>query len=335
MGRRIVAFALVALAICLLILASVLAFSPVGAHLLNGQVAPTVSTVPLTFFSLPKPPSTLCGQLSSGNSGSTPTPTTALTAKAKPPAVSATAAYLLDADTGQTLDDVNGETSLPMASTTKIMTALIAIQTADLNQLVTIHQDAYNEVHQNDGSSAFLVVGDKIPLKYLLYGLLLPSGDDAAVAIADAVGGTEENFVHIMNIFALRLHLYQTHYSNPDGLPAPNHYTSAYDLARLARCAMTIPLFAQLVQTKTYTLPANSEHHRYIWQTTDTLLNTYKGATGIKTGTTPEAGYCLVFSATHKGDHLIGVILHSTSEADRFADATALLNWGFSLPATA
>jgi D-alanyl-D-alanine carboxypeptidase (penicillin-binding protein 5/6) len=333
-GRRIVAVTLVALAICLLILASVLAFSPMGAHLLHGQVAPSVSTVPLTFFSLPEPPSILCEQLSSGNSGSTSTPTSALAAKAKPPAISATAAYLLDADTGQTLADVNGETSLPMASTTKIMTALIAIETADLNQLVTIHQDAYNEVHQNNGSSALLVVGDKIPLKYLLYGLLLPSGDDAAVAIADAVGGTKENFVHIMNIFALRLHLYQTHYSNPDGLSAPAHYTSAYDLARLARCAMTIPLFAQIVQTKTYTLPADGEHHRYTWETTDTLLNTYKGATGIKTGTTPEAGFCLVFSATHNGYHLIGVVLHSTSEANRFADATALLDWGFSLPAT-
>jgi len=336
MGRRIVALALVALAICLLIMASVVAFSPMGAHLLSGQVAPTVSTLPLTFFSLPEPPSILCEQLSSGNSGSTPTPssTPVLVAKAKPPAISATAAYLLDADTGQTLADVNGETSLPMASTTKIMTALIAIETADLNQLVTIHQDAYNEVHQNNGSSAFLVVGDRIPLKYLLYGLLLPSGDDAAVAIADSVGGTKENFVHVMNIFALRLHLYQTHYSNPDGLPAPDHYTSAYDLARLARCAMTIPLFAQIVQTKAYTLPPNGEHHRYTWETTDTLLNTYNGATGIKTGTTPEAGFCLVFSATHKGYHLIGVVLHSTSEAHRFADATTLLNWGFSLPPT-
>jgi len=138
--------------------------------------------------------------------------------------------------------------------------------------------------------------------------------------------------VRMMNITAYRLHMYQTHYANPDGLPAPDHYTSAYDLVRLAQYAMTIPLFAQIVQTQEYTLPGNKLHHRYVWKTTNTLLGTYMGATGIKTGTTPQAGFCLVFSATRDGHHLIGVVLHSTSEQHRFADAKALLDWGFGLP---
>ncbi len=317
MPRRIAAIMLILIAICLGIMAPVLAFTPVGKDLLNTltQVTPTATT--LLPFPTPTP---------------TAPPTPVLTVRGKPPIVSAAAAYLLDADTGHTLVDLNGEEPLPMASTTKIMTAVIAIETADPDQLVTIQQDAYNEVHQNNGSSAFLMIGDKIPLKYLLYGLLLPSGDDAAVAIADAVGGTEANFVRIMNIFAYRLHLYQTHYGNPDGLEAPGHHSSAYDLVRLAHYAMTLPAFAQIVQAQSYTLPANADHHKYTWKTTNTLLGTYKGATGIKTGTTPEAGFCLVFSAIRNGHHLIGVVLRDKNETLRFADARTLLNWGFNLP---
>jgi D-alanyl-D-alanine carboxypeptidase (penicillin-binding protein 5/6) len=265
----------------------------------------------------------------------TPTPippTPILTVEGKPPTVSATAAYLLDEDTGNTLADINGEEPLPMASTTKIMAAILAIQAGDLNSLVVIHQDAVDEVILNQGSSAQLIAGDRIRLIDLLYALLVPSGDDAAIAIADAVGGSEQNFVRMMNITANRLHLFQTHYANPDGLPVPDHYSSAYDLVRLAQYAMTIPLFAQIVQTQEYSIPMNGLHHGYVWKTTNTLLGTYKGATGIKTGTTLKAGYCLVFSATRDGHHLIGVVLHSTSEQSRFADAKALLDWGFGLP---
>lgn len=312
--RRINPVIPILLALSLGIIAAALVFTPVGAYLLNGQtsIAPTatpMSTLP------PKPILTVAG---------------------KSPTVSASAAYLFDADTGHTLADFHGETPLPMASTTKIMTAIIAIQSADPEQLIPIHQDAINEVIQNQGSSAQLIAGDKIPLKDLLYGLLLPSGDDAAVAIADAIGGTKANFANIMNIYAYRLRLFQTHYINPDGLQARGHYTSAYDLARLAHYAMTLPTFAQIVQTQSYTLPAKGGHHQYLWKTTNQLLGTgtdaYTGATGIKTGTTPEAGFCLVFSATRNGHHLIGVVLHSTSEAHRFTDAKTLLNWGFALP---
>src|SRR5256884_8357274 len=269
-----------------------------------------------------------------------PRRTPMLTVGGTPPPVSAQAAYLLDADTGHVLVDVRGEQRLPMASTTKIMTALIVIQTADLSQLVTIRQDAIKEVQAHNGSTANLVVGDQISLKDLLYGLMLPSGDDAAVAIADAVGGTTSKFVQTMNLFARRLHLTQTHYINPDGLtyltpqgrPDPNQYMSAADLVHLARSAMANPFFAQIVELQHYALPASAVHHAYAWDSINTLLSTYPGATGIKTGYTVEAGYCLVFAATNGKYHLIGVLLHEPSTAQRFADARELLNWGFTLP---
>src|SRR5260370_26345496 len=252
----------------------------------------------------------------------TTTVQTVLTAQGPAPTIAASAAYLLDADTGNMIADINGEKPLPMASTTKIMAALIVIQTSDLDQLVSIKQDAYDRAHNNGGSSANLVVRDQISLKDLLYGLLLRSGDDAAAAIADALGGTQA-FVERMNLFAYRLHLFQTHYSTVDGLTNDeDHYSTAYDLVQLAQYAMSIPLFAQIVQTPEYTLATTAQHHSYTWVTTNTLLTTYPGMIGIKTGYTVKAGWCLVFSAKRADHMLIGAILDSSSESQRGRDAT-------------
>jgi len=323
MVRRIVGIFMVLLALIIIIASSLIVFPSVATGAANslGIISPTPTPFPT--------PAPFIAQ-------STTQPTPVLTIQGTPPTVTASSAYLLDADTGNILADINGERPVPMASTTKIMTALIVIQTADLNMLVTVHQDAINEVINNGGSSAFLVRGDQIRLKDLLYGLLLPSGDDAAVAIADAVGGTEQAFVQRMNLFAYHLHLFQTHYSNPDGLPIANHYTTAADLARLTHYAMSVPLFDQIVSTTQYKLSPTNLHHGYTWTTTNPLLpgqpNAYVGATGVKTGTTPEAGFCLVFAATRNNHHLIGVVLHSSSETTRGTDAVALLNWGFNLP---
>src|SRR5712671_1024058 len=196
MIRRTIAIALLFISISTIILVPIFTFTPIGKHLFDGSTStPTPTLIPFT----PTP---------------TPKPTPILTVKGKPPAITASEAILLDADTGHILDDLHGEHPVPMASTTKIMTALIAIRAADLNELITIHQDALNEVNLNHGSTAQLTPGDQIPLQDLLYGLLLPSGDDAAIAIADAVGGSTGNFVNLMNLFAYRLHLYQTHYIN-------------------------------------------------------------------------------------------------------------------------
>lgn len=326
MQRRTIAIILLSLAICLLISVPVLAFTPLGANLLGGgQPAPQPTIAPTFLKYTPIP---------------TPKATPVLTPNGKPPALSANEAILVDEDSGHILFDLNGEHAQPMASTTKIMTAVIAIQTANLDTLVTVHQDAVNEVNNNGGSSANLRAGEQLTLRDLLYGLLLPSGDDAAIAIADALGGTTQNFVHVMNLYAYRLRLFSTHFINPDGLtyydasnqPIPGHYTTAYDLARLAQYAMSLPLFAQIVRTRHYSLPATATHGAHAWDNTNTLLTTYSGTTGIKTGFTLEAGSCLVFSATRSGHHLLGVVLHSTSENNRFRDAETLLNWGFALP---
>ena len=164
---------------------------------------------------------------------------------------------------------------------------------------------------------------------------MLPSGDDAALVIADAQGGSTDHFVTLMNLFSERLHLFQTHYDNPHGLNLandPNHYSSASDLASLAEYAMHIPLFAQIVQTRIYTLPTTDQHQAHKWDNTDTLLGTYSGTIGVKTGHTDAAGWCLVFAATRAGHHLIGVVLNDPTEAQRDKDAKALLNWGFALP---
>ncbi|HZR42626.1 MAG TPA: serine hydrolase [Ktedonobacteraceae bacterium] len=311
MGRRVLATILLVLAIEVIIFVPVLVFTPVGAG------------VHAALFPTP-----------------TPTPAPVLTVRGIPPAVGAPIAYLLDGDTGNVLVNVKGQQREPMASTTKIMTALITLEKADLDQMVIIKQDAVDEVRKNQGSSAQLVVGDHIRLKDLLYGLMLPSGDDAAIAIADAVAGSPQNFVKMMNDYARQLHLTNTHYINPDGLtyltpqgkPDPNQYTTAADLAHLARYALANPLFAQIVQLQRYGLPATSQHHAYLWLTTDDLLSSYPGAIGIKTGFTGEAGYCLVFAATSGGHHLIGVVLQEKNADQRFTDAQALLNWGFALP---
>jgi serine-type D-Ala-D-Ala carboxypeptidase (penicillin-binding protein 5/6) len=322
MIRRTFAIALLFISISTIILVPIFTFTPIGKRLFDGSTStPTPTIKPFTPTPVPKP-------------------SPILTVKGTPPAITASESILLDEDAGHILYESNGERPVPMASTTKIMTALIAIQAGDLNTLVTIHQDAVNEVILNDGSSAKLHAGDQLTLKDLLYGLMLPSGDDAAIAIADTVGGSTANFVHLMNLFAYRLHLFQTHFINPDGLtyydanrqPIPGHYTTPYDLVRLASYAMTIPLFAQIVRTQHYSLPATPAHHSYTWDNTNLLLTTYAGATGIKTGFTLESGECLVFSATRSGHHLIGVVFHSSDASHRFNDAKILLNWGFALP---
>ncbi len=323
MKRRVLAIALMILSISIIITTTIFALTPLGTETLSSlglvSLAPTPTPIP------PRP---------------TPTPRPILTVQGSPspPTTDATASYLVDMDTGHVLEDVNGEKPLPMASTTKIMTAVIAIQTGNLDQPVTIQQDAYNRVHVDGGSSAELVVGDTLPLRELLYGMMLPSGDDAAVAIADGLAGNRDNFVQRMNLFAHRLHLFQTHYANPDGLTLNDnfndlqHYTTAADLVRLTRYAMSIPLFAQIVHTQDHKLAPSALHHAYDWQNTNTMLASYTGMLGVKTGFTFAAGYCLVFAATRDGYHIVGVVLHSTSEGQRIKDVTALLNWGFALP---
>jgi len=249
-----------------------------------------------------------------------------------PPALSASEAELFDVTTGKTLLTLSADKSVPMASTTKIMTAVVALTYGKLDQMITVGPDAY--AIEFDGTSvAGLRLGEQLSLKELLYGLMLPSGDDAAIAIADGVGGSQAHFVALMNLEAGLLGLSHTHYANPHGLDAPGHYTSASDLVRLTEFAMQSPTFAKIVATPSKILPATATHHTFNLVNTNELLPTqpfaYPGAIGIKTGYTGGAGYCLVFMAKRPSGTLIGVTLGEPTYNGRFTDATAMLNWGY------
>ncbi|MFI5272812.1 MAG: D-alanyl-D-alanine carboxypeptidase family protein [Ktedonobacterales bacterium] len=245
-------------------------------------------------------------------------------------AVSAHVALLINRDTGYVYYAVNADTQVPMASTTKIMTALTAIAFGNLDASITVGADV-SRLSGSGASVAGLQPGEMLTLRQLLYGLLLPSGDDAAIAIADGVAGSEARFIQLMNLEAVLLGLGHTHYANVHGLDAPGHYTTARDLATLTAAALQSPVFAQVVATPTYTLAATASHQPHVWQTTNLLLSTqpYAGVDGVKTGYTGGAGDCLVFTATRPYGRLLGVLLGEPDAEARFTDAEALLNWGF------
>jgi D-alanyl-D-alanine carboxypeptidase (penicillin-binding protein 5/6) len=250
----------------------------------------------------------------------------------QPPYIGAAAAMLLDPTTNAVYLARNADQERAMASTTKIMTAVVALTVGQLNQQITVGPDA-TALDNGIASVAGLQLGDKLTLHDLLYALLLPSGDDAAVAIAEGVAGSQPAFVGLMNMEAGLLGLQHTHYSNVHGLDAPNHHTTARDLAVLTEFALRNAAFSQIVGTATWQVVANADHGAYSWATTNLLLTSrqYPGATGVKTGYTGNAGACLVFAATRGPHQLLGVVLGEPDELERFGDAAALLSWGWGL----
>ena len=259
----------------------------------------------------------------------TPTPLPPTPTPTPVPFISGAAAYLIDADTGRVLYNMNSTQQLPIASTTKIMTAIVAIENANLEQGVTVEQSDLDQVPP-DASTAGLVAGDYFRLRTLLYGLMLPSGTDASIVIAHIVAGSTGNFVAMMNNKALASHLAHTHFSSPHGFSSDNNYSSAADLVKLTNYAMRNPLFAQIVGQSTYNVRPSLYTNAYHWENTNTLLTSYPGADGVKTGWTYDAGVCLVFSARRNGHHLIGVELDASSYDAVFADGAKLLDLGFS-----
>jgi serine-type D-Ala-D-Ala carboxypeptidase (penicillin-binding protein 5/6) len=252
-----------------------------------------------------------------------------------PPAgIQATGAELAVAGTGQRLWGRASGTERPMASITKVMTALLVIRAGSLNRKITIPQAAVTYVNDHGASSAGLRPGDVLTARQLLEALLLPSGCDAAYVLATAYGPGRTAFVAHMNATASQMGLAHTHFSNFDGLPWPTAtatYSTPDDLIKLAKAAMGLATFRSVVAERSYHVAATADRHAYTWQTTNLLLGSYTGADGIKTGFTSAAGYCLLFEATDGKRTLIGVVLHSTSTNPdaRFTDATTLLNWGF------
>ena len=208
-----------------------------------------------------------------------------------------------------------------MASTTKIMTSLVLIENANLDETVTISAKAAG----TGGSRLGLKKGDKITVRDLLYGLMLKSGNDAAVAIAETVGGNVEGFADLMNDKAKELGLENTHYVTPHGLDDPEHYTTAYELAKLTDYALNNTTFASVVNTKNYTVTING--YPKAISNTNELLGYLQGVNGVKTGFTNNAGRCLVTSINRDGFEIITVVLQADTKKDRTSDSMKLIEY--------
>ncbi len=234
---------------------------------------------------------------------------------------SAKAAILINADTGEVIYEQNSQEKLPMASTTKIMTALLLCEKGEMEKEITVTA----EMVRVEGTSMGLLAGDKVSHKALLYGMLLASGNDAANVTAYSLGGTVDGFVKMMNERAAELGLLNTHFETPSGLDGAEHYTTAADLAALAAVCLKNPLFAEAAASKTATLYYGNPPYRRTLTNHNKLLKTFDGAIGVKTGFTKKSGRCLVSAAEREGKRVIAVTLKDPND---WADHTALLNYG-------
>ncbi|WP_130807119.1 D-alanyl-D-alanine carboxypeptidase family protein [Senegalia massiliensis] len=233
--------------------------------------------------------------------------------------ISAKSAILIERDSGRILYSKNISQKLPIASTTKIMTALIAIEKGDLNKVVTIKKE-WTEI---EGSSIYLKPNEKIKLKDLIFGLMLRSGNDAAVAIAHEIAGSVENFSVLMNKRAKEIGAKNTNFTNPHGLHSEDHYSTAYDLAIITREALKNEIFREISKTNDYVPDRKSPSHFYNKNKT---LTQYKGGDGVKIGYTKLAGRCLVASATRDNMQLIAVVL---DDNNWFENSYKLFDYGF------
>lgn len=254
------------------------------------------------------------------------------------PEVSAFGGVLLDATTNHVLWGRDAKVQRPIASTTKIMTAVVVLESGvDLERQVTMRQRYLDRVRRVHGSLAGLKAGDRLTLRQLLYAMLLPSGSEAAVALADVVGegkafqDRESDFVERMNARARSLGLKSARFGSADGTGSgARTKASPLDLALLTKHALTLPVFASVVATISVSPVVQRPHgktHQYVWRNSNLLLGNYAGVIGVKTGTSTPAGPCLVFAARRDGRLLIGVLLNSEDAPTRFRDAVALMDW--------
>jgi D-alanyl-D-alanine carboxypeptidase len=210
-----------------------------------------------------------------------------------------------------------------MASTTKIMTALVVLDRANLADTVTVSARGASVGE----ATADLAPGQTMTVQQLLEAMLVRSGNDAAFVLAEYVSGDVGSFVTLMNEKAAELGLSHTSFANPHGLDAEGHHTSAADLATLSVVAMADPRFASIVSMPSVSIASGGQRTTY--ESSNKLLGSYEGATGVKTGWTSDAGYCLVASARRGEIGFLGVVLGGKSEEDRFAQARELLDWGY------
>lgn len=250
----------------------------------------------------------------------------------RPPGIVAASAYLIDLETGEPLFEKFPTTRRPMASTTKIMTGLLAAESGRLNEIATVSRAAAIIGETTMG----LVEGERVPLRELLYGLMLPSGNDAAVVLAEHLSGSVPAFVDQMNVRALAMGLWDTQFSNPHGLDhgrfsSPTHFSSARDLALLGAAAVKVPVLAQVMGTTQRDIPASETGPRHQLRSTVSALWWYPGASGVKTGWTEKAGQVRVTSATRGTTRLMAVVMDSP---DHISETRALFDYGFAIRGT-
>lgn len=247
-------------------------------------------------------------------------------AEGLPAELSAEAAIVIEASTGKVLYEKNADRRENPASTTKMTTLLLALENCNLNDTVTVSAAAAG----TEGSSIHLAEGDQIKLRELLQGMMLASGNDATVAVADYMAGSVPDFAEQMNVFARSVGAQNTHFANSSGLTLPDHYTTARDLSKIAAHGYRNAAFRRMVGTKEKEIhwqrPADK---KFVFENTNELLGRYRGANGMKTGYTQAAGECLVASAERDSVNLIAVILHA-GDGQRFVEAAKLLDFGFS-----
>jgi serine-type D-Ala-D-Ala carboxypeptidase (penicillin-binding protein 5/6) len=256
-----------------------------------------------------------------------------------PKGIKAKSGILVDATTGQVLWAQDENAVRPIASITKVMTALVVIQAGGLNKEVTVPKAVTGYVAKYDANAAGLIPGQKFTVDELLHIMLVLSAADAAYTLANADGPGLPAFIAKMNAEAAQLGLLHTHFTSPDGLPYPTEtstYSTAAELVRLGEIAMGYPEFSSIVRLRLYNLPKGDGHSAVSVDSDDVLLTTYPGAVGIKTGFTNAAGHTLLFEAVRGGRTLIGDVLGSPLNGFAAAsqDATKILNWGFALKQT-
>lgn len=239
-------------------------------------------------------------------------------------AESAAGMVLVNAETGTVLYEHNSEKRLSMASTTKIMTALLLCENADLDKEITVTE----EMVKVEGSSMGLLPGDRVTFKALLYGMMLPSGNDAATATAISLGGSLKDFALMMNRRAAEIGMNGTNFVTPSGLDDERHYTTAADMAKLAVCAMKNKIFKSVVSKDTVRVEYGNPPYKRMLKGHNRLLKSYSGANGIKTGYTKKSGRCLVSSAERGAKKLIAVSLNDSNTS---ATHSRLLDMGFSM----
>jgi len=241
-----------------------------------------------------------------------------------PPPVSAETAVLIDVASGRILAEKQGDKRMRIASLTKIMTAIVALEEGNSQDIVTTPNSAYAK----EGSSIYLKRGEKMKMEDMLYGLMLRSGNDAAVAIAEHVGGSIEGFARLMNEKAEYIGMESSHFTNPHGLDdSDNHYSTARDMAILTAYALRNPEFRKIVSTEVKHIPWEGEQWDRKLLNKNKMLRLYKGADGVKTGYTKLAKRCLSSSATRDGQQLAVVVLNAPQDWD---DSMSWLDYGFS-----